>query len=124
MAEITRADYSTWKTSTFGEMYHAWHDGLSVGAVTSLAGDPRSHAVRMLIFGVQNGDGDAATALAAMGETSALPGLRTALTTAADENKVSIAQAINHLSGAEDRLAWRSNSSPSLRRGITTGAQG
>jgi hypothetical protein len=57
MAEITRADYSTSKTSTFGEMYHIWHDSLSVGAVTGLTGNPRSHSIRMLIFGVQNGDG-------------------------------------------------------------------
>jgi len=102
MAEITQADYFTWKTSTFGDMYHIWHDGLPVGAVTSLSGDARSHAVRMLIFGVQNRDGDAATALASMGETSALSDLRTALATASGENKVSIAQAINYLSREED----------------------
>jgi len=55
----------------------------------------------MLIFGVQNGDGDAASALAAMGETSALPDLRTALAAASGGNKVSIAQAINYLSPEE-----------------------
>jgi hypothetical protein len=102
MAEITEADYRTWKTSTFGDLYHIWHDGLPVSAVTSLSGDARSYAVRMLIFGVQNGDGHAATALVAMGETSALPHLRTALVTATGENKVSIAQAINYLSREED----------------------
>jgi hypothetical protein len=102
MAEITQADYVKWKTSTFGDMYHIWHEGLPVEAVTSLSGDPRSHAVRMLIFGVQNGDGDAAAALGAMNESSALPDLRTALTTATGDNKVSIAQAIDRLTRGED----------------------
>jgi hypothetical protein len=37
-----------------------------------------------------------------VGETSALPDLRTALTTAAGENRISIAQAINRLSGGKD----------------------
>ena len=102
MAEITQADYTTWKTSTFGDGYYIWHEGLPVEAVTSLSGDARSHAVRMLIFGVQNRDGHAATALAAMDETSALPDLRTALITASGDNKVRIAQAINSLSREED----------------------
>jgi hypothetical protein len=102
MAEITEADYKTWKASTFGDDYNIWHDGLAVEAVTSLSGDGRSHAVRMLIFGVQSGDGHAATALAAMGETSALPDLQTALPFASEDNKVSIAQAINKLSSEEN----------------------
>jgi hypothetical protein len=102
MAEITQADYMTWKISTFGELFHIWHDGLDVGAVTSLSGDARSHAVHMLIFGVQNKDKHAATALAAMDETSALPDLRTALSTASNENKVSVALAINCLTREKD----------------------
>ena len=102
MAEITEADYMTWKISTFGDLFHVWHDGLDVGAVTSLSGDARSHAVRMLIFGVQKKDGHAATALAAMDETSAVPDLRTALSTAGNENKVSIALAINSLTREKD----------------------
>jgi HEAT repeat protein len=102
MAEINQADYMTWKTSTFGDLYYIWHDGLPIEAVTSLSGDARSHAVRMLMFGVQNKDGHAATALAAMGESSALPDLRTALSTASGEDKVSIAGAINQLSREED----------------------
>jgi HEAT repeat protein len=99
---ITKAEYNTWRISTFGDPYHIWHDGLPVKAVTSLSGDARSHAVRMLIFGVQNNDGHAAAALSAMGETSALPDLRTALSTACGNNKVSIALAINHLSSREE----------------------
>ena len=98
---ITEAEYNAWKISTFGDLRHIWYDGLPVEAVTSLSGDARSHAVRMLIFGVQNKDEHAAATLSAMGETSGLPDLRTALSTASGNNKVSIALAINHLSREE-----------------------
>jgi hypothetical protein len=56
----------------------------------------------MLIFGLQNIDGHAAAALEAMGETSALPYLRTALPAATGDSRVSIAKAINNLSHEDE----------------------
>ncbi|OCK74317.1 hypothetical protein K432DRAFT_386879 [Lepidopterella palustris CBS 459.81] len=103
MTEITQADYISWKKATFGSEYYIWHDGLPTAAVTSLRGDARSHAVRMLLFGVKVVDGHAASALAAMGETSALPDLRIALTTANYDQKILIAKAINILSRLEGK---------------------
>jgi HEAT repeat protein len=52
----------------------------------------------MLLFGVKTGDSHAATALAAMGETGAVPDIRTALTTASGDHKVRFASAIHDLS--------------------------
>jgi hypothetical protein len=102
MAEITKPDYMTWRIATFGTPYIVWHEGLNVGAVTSLTGEDRARAVRMLTFGVRGGDGDAAKAIAAMGETAALPDLHAALQTAVGDNRIGIAQAINRLSGCEE----------------------
>jgi hypothetical protein len=102
MTKITETEYNAWKLATFGSEYMIWHEGLPVEAVTPLSGDARSHAIRMLLFGVQLEDGHAATALAAMGETSALSALRGALPTATEDNKIRTAQAINALSGGED----------------------
>jgi hypothetical protein len=56
----------------------------------------------MLRFGVQRGDGDAAVGLLIMSETSALPDLHTALNNTVGHNKISIAQAINVMSGGEE----------------------
>jgi hypothetical protein len=102
MTEITETDYIAWKRSTFGEEFDIWHDGLAVEVVTPLTGDTRSHAIRMLIFGLKQGDGHAATALASMGERAALPELRSALYSASGDTKVKIARAINDLAGEDD----------------------
>jgi HEAT repeat protein len=105
MSGITKSDYATWKTSTFGRPYDIWHDGLYTEAVTTLTGDERALAVEMLTFGVQQLDEHAATALAAMDETSALPHLRAALPATAGTAKVSVANAISSLSRQEDSSA-------------------
>ena len=102
MPEITETEYKTWFTATFGSSYYIWHDGLPTEVVTPLTGEARSQAVRMLLFGIQLKDGYAAEALGDMGETSALPYLRTALPNASEDSKVKIALAIKQLHGEDD----------------------
>jgi hypothetical protein len=64
--EITREEWYEWKTTTFGDAYHIWHDGLCVSLVTSLEGEEREKALVMLQRGLDLGDSDSGTALAAM----------------------------------------------------------
>ena len=45
-------EYKDWFTTTFGNWFNIWRDGLPVENVTPLTGDARSNAVLVLIFGV------------------------------------------------------------------------
>jgi hypothetical protein len=64
--EITKEEWFKWKTETFGDAYHIWHDGLNISGVRSLLGEEHEKALVMLHRGLDFGDGDCATALAAM----------------------------------------------------------
>ncbi len=100
---VTEAEYQTWFTSTFGDTYSIWHDGLRTEMVTGLTGEARAEAVQMLLFGLTLKDGYAAQALGKMGETSALPSLRAALAdNASADSRIKIALAINKLSTQQD----------------------
>lgn len=57
----------------------------------------------MLLYGVSTGDGNAATILAVMGETSALGEIRAAMDKYGGANKVSFAQAVRDLSPKDRR---------------------
>jgi len=102
MTTLTESDYQEWFTKTFGSGYEIWHDGLNTAAVTGLAGELRSLAIQMLFFGVSTGYGYAAQALSAMGETSALSGLRAKLSSTSGEDRIRFAEAIHHLSPSEN----------------------
>jgi hypothetical protein len=70
------AAWQAWKTATFGEGYHIWHDGLGVELVTRLRGPAREHALHMLRGGLALGDDHAARALAAMDDPADAPAVR------------------------------------------------
>jgi HEAT repeat protein len=90
-------DYASWKEATFGSGYMIWHEGLDVGAVTSLRGDARQQALTMLQVGLADGDAHAATALAAMGERSAVQTMHALLASSSGSARVRIALAIHHI---------------------------
>jgi hypothetical protein len=94
-------NYRRWKGAVFGSDYMIWHDGLDVSAVQSLTGDARENALGMLHKGVELKDPDAAQALAAMGEVSAVAEMRVQLRQSSGENKVRLALAIHALSPDE-----------------------
>lgn len=68
-----------WKTATFGDGYHIWHEGLGVELVTRLRGPARREALHMLRQGLALGDEHAARALAAMNEPTDAAAVRTRL---------------------------------------------
>ncbi len=65
-----------WKTRTFGDGYHIWHEGLDLAAVTRLRGSARAAALTMLRRGLALGDPHAARALAALDDPADLPAVR------------------------------------------------
>src|SRR5687768_1606499 len=89
------AVWESWKEATFGTGYMIWHDGLDTGAVTGLRGEARLRALEMLRLGVELGDAHAASALAAMGDTSELGTMRARLATAEGADRVRIALAMH-----------------------------
>jgi hypothetical protein len=63
---ITKEEWFKWKTDTFGDAYYIWHEGLNLSTVQRLQGEEHDKALLMLHRGLDFGDGDCATALAAM----------------------------------------------------------
>jgi hypothetical protein len=95
---IDRAAYRAWKEAVFGTEYMIWHDGLNTEAVRGLAGETREEALRMLRFGVADGDSDAADALAVMGDLESLEAVRALVKTSHGSARVRAALAAHQLS--------------------------
>lgn len=100
MGALTRDHFYAWKQALWGSDHWIWRNGLNTTAATSLKGEERTDGILMLLFGINIvGDSDSASALAAMGETSAIPAIRAALRTArTQEDRVRFALAIHELS--------------------------
>jgi HEAT repeat protein len=91
------ASWSAWKQATFGDGYTIWHEGLDVGAVTGLRGEARAQARTMLRLGLSLGDDHAATALAAMGDDTAIADMLALLADASGSERVRLALAVHRL---------------------------
>jgi hypothetical protein len=96
-SKITRAEFYNWKDKTIGDPYTIWHDGLYVEWMGSLKGGAREEALIMLHRGLEDGDSDCATALAAMGDVSAAPKIRDKFSKSGDREKVVSTLAIHEL---------------------------
>lgn len=68
MPDPDPAAWLAWKTATFGDGYHIWHEGLGVELVTRLRGPARAATLHMLRQGLALADVHAVRALAAMNE--------------------------------------------------------
>jgi hypothetical protein len=95
-AAPTPESYRAWKESIFGSSYSIYHDGLPVENVVSLTVSHREAAVKMLHYGLSLSppDSHAATALSALGDRVALPGIRRAMEKADARSKVELANAV------------------------------
>jgi len=96
-SKITRDEFYSWKDKTIGDPYSIWHDGLYVKWMGSLTGGAREEALIMLHRGLEDGDSDCATALAAMGDVSAVPKIRDIFSKSRDRKKVDSTLAIHEL---------------------------
>jgi hypothetical protein len=96
-SKITRGEFQNWKSKTMGDPYSIWHDGLEVDWMKTLTGGAREEALIMLHYGVELGDSDCATALAAMGDVSAVPKIRNKFSESTDLAKVASTLAIHEL---------------------------
>lgn len=96
-SKVTRDEFYNWKNKTMGDPYTIWHDGLDVKWMGSLTGSKREEALVMLHRGLEDGDTDCATALAAMGDVSAAPKIRVKFSKSGDREKVASTLALHEL---------------------------
>lgn len=88
---MNRPAWLAWKTATFGDGYHIWHEGLGVELVTRLRGPARDEALHMLRRGLALGDDHAARALAAMDDPDDTAAVRAHLDTSSGAELVWLA---------------------------------
>jgi hypothetical protein len=100
-SKITREEFYNWKSKTIGDPYLIWHDGLDVKWMGSLTGGAREEVLIMLHRGLEFGDSDCATALAAIGDVSAVPKIRNMFSESTDREKVVSTLAIHELVPSE-----------------------